>query len=280
MKNMKKLIIKTNETALSIIGGIVLASLSWSASAQVTFNGSNGELSGLTPTVGSTGGNSLPTYNTPNANAWTLVSGDNVGGGGLAQFQDEASILIPNGYGGASLGTLSSLLTQGAAGNVYFDLKSMTPANGSTSSPQDQYAYWDVKLTDPDNPSAYVLIANAYSDNTLGKNPFNQGAAGNSSVDVSAYVLNGASYVGEAGATWATVAAQTPVGGDPTLANWNVADLSISVGGWDTGYTQTGVIDSVTVPGTAGVPDGASTLSLLGLGFGAMAGLRRRLHRA
>src|SRR5580698_5666829 len=113
-RNERTFLMKTTNTALIICA---IGLVSYSASAQVTFNSTDGELSGLTPTVGSGPGLALPTYNSPNANAWTIVSPDNVGGGSLSEFNDTTSIVVPNGYQGASLGTLSSLLAQGAAGN-------------------------------------------------------------------------------------------------------------------------------------------------------------------
>lgn len=249
---------KSNNTAL-ILAAMGLASLSGSAGAQITFNGTDGMLAGLTG-VNNAGS---ATYS---AGAWTISSPDNVGGGGVAQVNDTATVLIPNGYQGANFGTLSTLLAQGAAGNVSFDLASMTPGVNL-----NYYAYWDVILTDPNNSSIKINFINAFSDNKLGANPFNQG----SSANTSGYVLSG-TYV-SLFESWSIAGALTPVGGDPSLANWYVSDLGISVGGWDSGVTETGVIDSITVPGGAsGVPDGGATLGLLGMALLGISAIQRK----
>lgn len=259
---------KTNRPAI-ITSVIAMISLTWAARAQtVTFTGANGELSGLTAATPGAGATAAYVPSAPGY--WQISSPDNVGGGGLAEFNDSAMILINNGYGGASLGTLSSLLAQGAAGNVSFNLLSMTPGT--------QYAYWDVLLSDPNDPLNKILIANAYSDNQLGANPFNLGAAGSSSVDASVSVLDGTAF-SDLFKPWTSVETNTPVAGDPALANWNVNQLSISVGGWNSGQTQIAEISSVTVPGADPVPDASATLPLLGICVGGLAVLRRRIQR-
>lgn len=189
-----------------------------------------------------------------------ISSPDNVGGSGLAQYNDTGLILINNGYLGASFGTLNNILAQGAAGNVSFDLYSMTGAGGNS-------AYWDLLLTDPNNVSNTVEV-NAFSDNILsGTNPFNQGE----SVDASTSVSQPGSVYGGLfafGSTWATVAGVVVDGTD--LGDWNVAQLSIGVGGWDSGATGTAKIDSITLPGGNTVPDVASSALLLGIGLGSL----------
>jgi hypothetical protein len=251
-----------------VICAIALA-FSWPAGAQVvTFTSANGELSGLSPAT--PGPLTSAAYVPGSPGYWRLSSPDNVGGGNMSQFNDTAMILVNNGYDGASLGTLGSLLAQGAAGNVSFNLLSMTPGN--------QYAYWDVLLADPNDPLNTILIANAYSDNQVGANPFNQGAPGSSSVDASVGVLDGTTYT-KLWEPWTTVENLTPVAGDPALANWVVNQLSISVGGWNSGDIQVAEISSVTVPGSDPVPDATATLPLLGICLGGLAALRRRPHR-
>src|ERR1700674_4877248 len=85
------------------------------------------------------------------------------------------TVVIPNGYLGAALGTtLTDLLALGAAGDVSFDLVS------NTNVASGQYAYWNVELTNPSNTSQQIQI-NAFGDNNLGPNPFNQGSSTNAS---------------------------------------------------------------------------------------------------
>jgi hypothetical protein len=251
---------------------IAVAVLSPRIGAQtVTFTSANNELQGLS--TATPGSGATATFVSGSPGYWQISSPDNVGGGGLATFNDTAMIIVNNGYDGATLGTLSYLLAQGAAGNVSFNLSSMIPGN--------QFAYWDVLLTDPNDPHNQILIANAYSDNTTGANPFNQGAPGNSSVDASVDVLNGTTF-STLWAPWTSVETMIPVAGDPTLANWNVSQLGIAVGGWDTSRTQIADITSVTVPGDPTDPpalDTAWTLPLLGACVGGLAVLRRRCNR-
>jgi len=248
-----------------ILSAITLAFLSWPVCGQVvTFTSANGELSGLASAT--PGSQASVTYVPGSPGYWTLSVLDNIGGGGISEFNDTAMILVNNGYDGASLGTLGSLLAQGAAGNVSFNLLSMTPGN--------QSAYWDVLLADPNNLANTILIANACSDNQTGANPFNLGE----SVDASVGVLNGSTFK-SLWAPWTTVETQTPVAGDPALANWVVDQLSISVGGWNSGDTQVAEISSVTVPGFTSVPDATSTMTLLGICLGGLGVLRFRYCR-
>jgi hypothetical protein len=247
---------------------ITVAVLSPRIGAQtVTFTSANDELQGLTPATPGPGATAAFVSGSPGY--WQITSPDNVTGGGLGTFNDTAMILVNNGYDGATLGNLSWLLGQGAAGNVSFNLLSMTPGT------PNHYAYWDVLLTDPHNPANTMLVVNAYGDNQLGANPFNVGQSTNASVEV----FDGTNY-STIWNTWSTVTNQTPVAGDGSLGTWNVSQLSISVGGWQTGASQTADISSVTVPGDARVPDAAWTLPLLGACLGGLAVLRRRCNRA
>lgn len=247
---------------------IVLATLSWSASGQETLTGT--ELQGLTYANPGGGPGTHSEYVPGTPGYANLYSPDNVVSGlpGSAaaanMFNDTGTLLIPNGYLG-SFGNLNNILAQGAAGNVSFDLASMTPGNES--------AYWDVVLVDPNN-SAFTITINAYSDNKLGANPFNSGESVDASTSLTSTGVAGTLF--PFGDSWTTVAGLVE-DGNP-LGDWNVADLSISVGAWDTGDDQDGHIDAITLPGGP-IPDAASTLSLLGICFGALAGLRLRMRR-
>ena len=104
-------------------------------------------------------------YNGTNA---VITTSDSV-----SSFFDTAIITIQNGYDGVALGTtLSDLLAQGTLGNVSFNLVSASN-NGTTNNP-NYMAYWNVELTNPVNSSDKVIV-NAFGDNVLGSNPFNQG---------------------------------------------------------------------------------------------------------
>ncbi len=251
---------------------IAVAVLSPRVGAQtVTFTSANGELQGLSSATPGSGATAAYVSGSPGY--WQITSPDTVAGGGLGTFNDTSMILVNNGYDGAMLGTLSWLLAQGAAGNVSFNLLSMTPGT------PNHYAYWDVLLTDPNNPLNTMLVVNAYGDNQLGANPFNQGEEGKSSVDASVEVFNGTAY-STLWEPWSTVTNQIPVAGDGLLGTWNVSQLSISVGGWQTGDSQTADISSVTVPDDPAAPDAGWTLPMLGACLGGLAVVRRRCNRA
>jgi len=247
---------------------IVLGGFSVSAFANVTLTGSllNGSGVVLTPT-GETGG-AVTYFSTGNPGLGTLA-----GGGGYIQLKTPdttntggsiSTINIENGYDGVSLGTLNSLLTAGAAGNVSFDLSYASP------DVSNNLVYWDVTLVDPNN-SATTETINAYSDNTvgLGANPFNEGQ----SVDASTIFGSGPGSFnqGFTGTLWnsSSYAGNTDGGLLPALGTWAVESVSIGIGGWGSKTLQTQDIDSITLPGTLtlppAVPDGGSTVSLLGM---------------
>jgi hypothetical protein len=193
----------------------------------------------------------------------TLTSPDSVGGGGLSQFNDTATVTIPSGFlGTTSLGTLSNLVSLGAAGSVSFDL--------ATGGSNGQFAYWNVELTN----GAHTAIINAFGDNFLGANPFNQGVAGNSSVDASVGYCDGVNCGFGFGSTWATVDALVVDG--LALGSWTVASLTISVGGWDTGHATTDTIDSITLPGNVAATPIPAALPLFAGGLGLLGMFSRR----
>jgi hypothetical protein len=161
------------------------------------------------------------TYSTPGAGATAqfestdggfafLTSPDNVAGPGLPKTTDTGLVIVNNGYDGVTLGTLSFLVAEGAGGHVSFN-------NSAEGGNNNNFAYWDVTLTDPSNSAVQVVI-NAFSDDTLGANPFNQGAAGASSVDVSVSIPD---QLVAFGSTWSTVEAITDDG--TNLGSWDVA---------------------------------------------------------
>src|ERR1700719_1256624 len=145
----------------SVAASVVMGGPLSNARADVILTGN--DLAGLTYV---TNGSNTASYG---AGVVTLVT---TGGG---QFSDTGTVVIPNGYLGVSLGaTLSDLLSSGAAGHVSFDLAS------NTNTASGQYAYWNVELTNPSNTSQHIQI-NAFGDNHLGTNLFNQGASTNTS---------------------------------------------------------------------------------------------------
>ena len=143
-----------------------------------------------------------------------------------------------------------------------------TSSNGGNN----QYAYWNVELVNPNNGQTVTI--NAYGINTLGANPFNSGSSTHASTGYATNTVGGGLSSGtnlglSFGALWTTDAGVSVDG--LALGSWNVASLTISVGGWDSSDTTTDTINSVTLPGTAvatplpaALPLFAAGLSLFG----------------
>jgi hypothetical protein len=256
----------SNLAKMLIVGAAAMAA-SVSLAQAVTLSGS--QLNTLATTNNGPGTSSSNT-----GGIITLTSPDNVGGGGMSQFDDTATVTIPSGFlGTTSLGNLSNVVSMGAAGNISFDLA--TSSNGGNG----QFAYWNVELTCAAGctTNGQTAIINAFGDNLTGANAFNQGVAGNSSIDASGGYSNGTALPFGFGSTWATVDGTTVDG--LALGSWTVSSLTISVGGWDTSKTTTDTIDSITLPGSVTATPLPATLPLFigGLGMiGMMAGRKRR----
>jgi hypothetical protein len=269
---------KNTPLILSVVG---LTALSLSASAQVTLSG--GQLApspgGVTynaynQTAGGYGGNSASAAYDGGANLSML---NFPGTGGNSYW---ASVNVPNGYDGVSLGTLDSFMASGST----FDLKSL-----SGSYPNEVFgsvmisAYWVVTLN---VPGGGTVTYSSGADGVLGANTFDQPpypgwtaatTGASPPVPTPQDYYTGSGPYGSLGAnqqlnpndiaTWASLAG--------TEGTWTVASVGVEIGNWSEVYPTDAEIDSFTL----GVPDGGSTLSLLGICFGALAGLRRRLAR-
>jgi hypothetical protein len=229
------------------ITGSNLAGLSYQApgpGATATFDGTNVVL--FTP--------DNVTFNNNSTNAQLA-----------AVVNDRAAVFINNGttINGqtVSFGNLNNIITQGAAGNISFNLTSQ-------SGGANLGAYWEVLLSDPTNPSKTLLI-NAWSNLPLGPNNFNSTAQqtnkASASVDSSGhYDSPGAgTLVFANGNTWSQIA--TVVDDGTALGNWSVAALGIGDGGWGTNDPATRDISSITVT-VAAVPE-PSTWAMMVLGF-------------
>jgi hypothetical protein len=254
--------------------------LAFSASAQVTLSGTE-----LAPSPGVTyeaynqspgGFGAVPATATFSSGVVDLSELTYPGTGGLSYW---ASVTVANGFDGVSLGTLNSFISSGST----FDLHSLTGsfANGNFGN-NIISAYWVVTLDDPHGGTATYTSA---ADGVLGANTFDQLTSGNPGGSTTPSPLDYYTGTGLDGSlaagqqinpnnvdTWADLAA--------TEGTWTVASVGVEIGNWSELYPLDADIDSFTLGGSAGVPDTASTLSLLGICFGAMAGMRRRLHRA
>jgi len=252
--------------------------MSWSCFAsEITLSGTDLNGSGVTySTVGSGWNghvNSAAYVSTgPTTGYANLLTADGPNG-------DYATVTVQNGYEGVSLGTLSSLIAAGAAGDVSFNLIGVPIDSG-------QVPFWQVTLSDPNSGKTITLVTiNAAPDEVsspplgspkyiLGPNYFNQGDSTQA---------NNSPQLGNVAALWSVVAGYLDDGSQ--LGTWNVDSVGVEIGGWYTQAPMDAEIGSFTLPGdntsaANSAPDAASTLPLLGIGLGALAGLRRRLHRA
>jgi hypothetical protein len=258
---MRKIILALGAAGVAMTGAVSIAQ------AEVVLTGSALSSSGLY-SVGSacTSGCSAG-YDGSNA---VLTSSD-----GSSSINDTATLTIQNGYDGVSLGTLGSLLTAGAANNVTFNLLSAT-GNGSPQTNANYLAYWNVELTNTINGTTALI--NSFSNNALP--PSTNGLNEPNATSASSYIIDGSN--GNFFTTWSNVESDSEqslgicstAGCSESLSDWTVSAVTISVGGWDSGQTETDTISSVSLPGTA-TPLPA-TLPLFAGGLGMLGLLRRR----
>src|SRR5271156_2664721 len=141
-------------TPILIVALLVIGAMSARADITITDTSLEG-LSYQTPGPGAT----AAYVGTMGGDYAYLTSPDNVPGGSVAQIEDTGLVVVDNGYDGATLGTLSFLVAQGAGGHVSFNNLSEGGLDGVSTN--GQYAYWDILLTDPTNVNSTVLL-NAY----------------------------------------------------------------------------------------------------------------------
>jgi hypothetical protein len=230
---------KTKNTAL-LISLLALGSLS--ASAQtVTFSGS--ELSDLRykPDASYVAGTpDLAVLSTPDA-----------GEAGVSPTV-YVNAITGNAPGFTSLGTLSTL-------SASYDLYSGSLPDGTTP-------YFSTYVIDPIT-SGYIDIL------SLAGTPLN----GSSTIHVvyanDPGALTSATYWGDTLSELDSTAY-----GSTTFGQMTVYEVGVEIGDWNISDSDsaTANIDSITV--SNGVPD-PSTLPLVGIGLGVLAGLRRRLNR-
>ena len=263
-----------------IASAIGLITLSCSAT-EITLQGSQ-----LQPSSGvtySTSGGLSPVGNPPVPVLPTATFQSASGGyadlytpDGTANGLDYAMVSVKNGFDGVSLGNLNSLLTAGAAGLVSFNLLNMPIYSG-------QVPFWQVTLIDPNSGTPMTFYTfNATPDKVsaapapsyiLGANYFNMNQSGGAG-DGSTSGNNDA--LGYNNTAWQTIAGNSFDGSK--IGTWAVSSVGVGLGGTKEVAAEEAWIGGFTLPGS-GVPDATSTLPLLGVCFGAMAGVHRYWHR-
>jgi hypothetical protein len=194
---------------------------------------------------------------------------------GTINGPDVAMVSVKNGFDGVSLGNLNSLLTAGAAGLVSFDLLNMPIYSG-------QVPFWQVTVIDPNSGTPMTFYTfNATPDKTnatpayiTGANYFNMNQSG---VNGNGSTSGNNNALGFNNTAWSTIAGDSFDGSK--IGTWAVASVGVALGGTLTTAQEEAQIGGFTLPGLVAAPDATSTLSLLGVCFGAMAGMRRYLHR-
>lgn len=126
-------------------------------------------------------------------------------------------------------------------------------------------AYFDLFVQNPGNASDNLEII-GFSAGSLGVDTLN----GSTQV----HTLDGGAPPFAFGTSLSSVYGITD--GTTTLGNWTVESVGVQIGGYgDYSGAMTDDISSITV-GNPSVPDAATTLPLLGVCVGALAGLRRK----
>jgi hypothetical protein len=237
-----------------------------SAGASLTISGSQLGGSGVTYNPNGVGGNysgvnNEADYQSGNGGYAYLVNPESGSG-------DSAMVTIANGYLGAQLGTLNTLITAGAAGKMSFNfnLNTGAPNGGGTF----QALQWVITLSDPNN-SANKLTLYSFTDDTSAINYFDySGQSGGQYLSANNSPIN--YYSNPNNTSWSTEAATLDNG--TTLGNWNVVSVGINVGSINSASATYAEITSITldpVPepstiiwgGLLLLPIGASTLRML-----------------
>ena len=216
------------------------------------------------------------------------VSTLNNNAGFVAAFRDYGAVIINNGLhlGGAtvSLGTLSSLLTQGAAQKISYT-QSIIGTDG--------WSGWQVQLVDPNNSSNTIFINEQLESPPPATNYFGYTSTKsfaaletlNATTTFDSQYCKATPACGSSSLIWPQGAASQPwtqvatvVVDGTALGNWQVSALAIAMGGFANNIPYSAAITSITVPGDAAVPE-PSSWALISTGLG-LAGVALRRRRA